>query len=276
MTRVPHSYRTALVTGASSGLGSAIARQLSADGCAPILVARKAAQLRELADELRAAHGTETEILQADLTVPAESLQVEQRLADSSRPVDLLVNCAGALGTIGRFARSGADAEISKIDLNVSAAVRLTHAALPGMLERGSGGILNVSSIMAFLPTPHAATYSATKSFIVSFSESLHGEIARDGVHVTALCPGSVRTGLHDNDPGRPTARTAARLGVADPAVVARAGIDAVAAGRPVCVPGPRWAVIAVLSRKLPRSVVRHFFYQMWGRMPAAPGAKRE
>lgn len=274
MTRVRHGYRTALVTGASSGLGSAIARQLSADGCALILVARKADQLRELASELRAAHGTVAEILQADLTVPAQSLQVERRLADGSRPVDLLVNCAGTLGQIGRFARSAADAEAYKIDLNAAAAVRLTRAVLPGMLERGGGGILNVSSVMAFLPTPHAATYSAAKSFIVSFSESLHGETRSGGVHVTALCPGSVRTGLHDGDPGRPTARTAARLGVADPAVVARAGIAAVAAGAPVCVPGRRWAAVAVLSRKLPRSVVRNLFYRLWGRMPAAPGAK--
>lgn len=261
-----HEYKTALITGASGGMGAAFARQLGADGCALVLVARKTGQLRELADELQAAYGTQTEVLQADLTDPGQALAVEQRLADESRPVDLLVNCAGVFGRIGALSDQSPDTQAHKIDLNVVVPVKLTRAALPGMLGRGKGGIVNVSSVAAFVPTPNAATYSATKSFILSFSESLHGETRRGGVHVSVLCPGSMRTGIHDADPGRPTARTPARLGVLDPEVVARAAIDAVAAGKPVLVPGLRWAAVAALSRKLPRSLVRHLFYRLWGR----------
>jgi short-subunit dehydrogenase len=259
-------YRTALVTGASSGLGEAFARLLAAAGCDLILVARKADQLHDLAGQLAGQHGITVEILPADLTLPAQLHQAQERLADAGRPVDLLVNSAGTLGRIGRFADQPADAEIHKIDLNASAAVALTRAVLPGMLERGRGAIINVSSVMGFLPTPHAATYSATKAFLVSFSESLHGETRLRGVHVTALCPGSVRSKLHDADPDRPQARTAARFGVLDPEAVARAGLDAVAAGQPVVVPGRRWAAVARLSRLLPRALVRKAFYRLWGR----------
>jgi uncharacterized protein len=260
------SYRTALVTGASGGVGEAFARLLAAAGSDLILVARKADQLRDLAGQLGARHGVTVEILPADLTVPAQRSQAERRLDDPGRPVDLLVNTAGTLGRIGRFADQPADTEIHKIDLNASAAIALTRAVLPGMLERGRGAIINVSSVMGFLPTPHAATYSATKAFLVSFSESLHGETRHRGVHVTALCPGSVRSKLHDADPDRPKARTAARFGVLDPEVVARAGLDAVSAGQPVVVPGRRWAAVARLSRLLPRVLVRKAFYRLWGR----------
>lgn len=260
------SYSQALVTGASSGVGEAFAALLAAGGCGLVLVARKTDQLTDLAEGLRTRHGVTVEVLQADLTLPDQLSAIEQRLADPARPIDLLVNSAGVLGRIGGLADQPVDAEVHKIDLNAAAAVRLTRAALPGMLERGHGSIINVSSVMAFVPTPHAATYSATKAFLASFSESLHGETRRRGVHVTALCPGSVRTGLHDADPGRPRARTAARFGVLDPETVARAGLDAAQAGRPIVVPGRRWAIVVGLSRLLPRALVRKAFYKLWGR----------
>jgi hypothetical protein len=255
-----------MVTGASSGVGEAFARQLAAAGSDLILVARKADQLRDLAAQLGARHGITVEILPADLTLSPQRSLAERRLDDPGQPVDLLVNSAGTLGRIGRFTDQPADAEIHKIDLNASAAVALTRAVLPGMLDRGRGAIINVSSVMAFVPTPHAATYSATKAFLVSFSESLHGETRHRGVHVTALCPGSVRSKLHDADLNRPKARTAAKFGVLEPEAVARAGLAAVAAGQPAVVPGRRWALIVRLSRLLPRALVRKAFYRLWGR----------
>lgn len=267
-----HTYRAAVVTGASGGVGEAFARRLAADGCALVLVARRAKQLADLADQLRAAHGVDVEVLGADLTTPAELELVERRLADPGRPVDLLVNNAGAFGSIGALADQPADTEVRKIELNAVAMVRLARAALPGMLARRHGGIVNVSSVSAFVPTPRAATYSATKAFITSFSESLHGETRGQGVSVTALCPGPMRTTIHDDDPDRPRDRTPARLGVLEPSVVAAAGLAAVFAGRPVCVPGRRWAAIAAAARTLPRPLVRRAFYRLWGssRQPSA------
>lgn len=260
-----YNYRSALVTGASGGVGEAFARRLAADGCGLILVARRAKQLADLADQLSAAHGIEVEVLGADLTTPAELELVERRLADTARPVDLLVNNAGRFGSVGCLADQPADAEAGKIELNAVAMVRLARAALPGMLARRRGAIVNVSSVSAFVPTPRAATYSATKAFITSFSESLHGETREHGVTVTALCPGPMKTTIHDDDPNRPRERTPARLGVLEPAAVAEAGLQAVAAGRPVCVPGRRWAVIAAAARTLPRPLVRRAFYRLWG-----------
>ena len=141
-----HAYRTALVTGASSGIGERLARLLAADGCDLIVVARRAGRLEELAAGLRAAHQVQVEVLAADLTAPAGLLAVESRLASASRPVELLVNNAG-FGLSGPFADVPADGAEAQIRLNVLALVRLTHAVLPGMLKRGHGGVLNVSSV---------------------------------------------------------------------------------------------------------------------------------
>jgi uncharacterized protein len=260
-----HGFRTALVTGASSGVGEAFARRLGADGCDLVLVARRAKQLGDLAEEIRAAYGVGVEVLGADLTAPAELERVEQRLAGPGQPVDLLVNNAGLFGSIGYLADQAADAEAHKIELNTVAMVRLARAVLPGMLARGHGGIINVSSVAAFLPAPRAATYSATKAFVTSFSESLHGETRHRGVTVTALCPGPTSTTIHDADPNRPKARTPARLGALTPEAVAAAGLAAVQAGRPICVPGRRWAVMATVVRGLPRPLLRRAFYRLWG-----------
>jgi uncharacterized protein len=258
-------YRTALVTGASAGVGEAFARRLAADGCDLVLVARRAKQLTDLADQLTATHGVRVEVMGADLTTPPELELVERRLADPGRPVDLLVNNAGAFGSVGALADQAADAEAGKIELNAVAMMRLARAVLPGMLARKRGGIINVSSVSAFIPTPRAATYSATKAFITSFSESLHGETRGSGVFVTALCAPPMRTSIHDDDPDRPRDRTPAKLGVLEPMAVVAAGLSAVSAGRPVCVPGRRWAAMSIAARTLPRPLVRRAFYRLWG-----------
>ena len=243
-----HAYQTALVTGASSGIGERLARRLAADGCDLVILARRTGRLEALAAELRGAHRVGVEVLTADLTSPAGLAAAEARLSDPGRPVELLVNNAG-FGVSGLFADLPAGRAEDQVRLNVIAVVRLAHAALPGMLRRGHGGVLNVSSVAGFVPSPGAATYGATKAFVTSFSESLAAEVKGRGVHVTALCPGFTRTD------GR--ARPGAALAWLDADQVARAGLDAVAAGRVLAVPGAQYKSAVSLTRVVPRAVVR-------------------
>lgn len=185
-------YRRAIVTGASTGLGAVFATQLAAAGCDPILVARDAGRLRELAGRLRKDHGVSPTVVPADLTVPEQRAQIED-LAKRDARLDLLVNNAG-FGTIGPFAELDIEREMAEIELNVVALVRLTHAALPGMIQRGRGAILNVASLAAFVPGPYNATYTATKAYVKSFTESLALELEGSGVHAMVVCPGFTRT----------------------------------------------------------------------------------
>ncbi|GAB3257484.1 SDR family NAD(P)-dependent oxidoreductase [Nocardioides dilutus] len=185
---------TALVTGPTAGIGRSFARQLAEGGHALVLVARNEARLAELADELRSAHGVEVEVLPADLSERASLARVEQRLADRDRPVDLLVNNAG-FGLKGRFLDNDIEVEQAMLDVLVTAVLRLSHAALGAMAERGSGGVINVSSVAAFLPR---GTYSAAKAWANSFSEWAANEYRDRGVTVTALCPGFTKTEFHE------------------------------------------------------------------------------
>lgn len=184
-----HKMPTALVTGASSGIGLALARKLAATGHDLVVVARTEVKLKELADELR----VDVEVLPADLTDPDDLARVEARCADADRPIDVLVNNAGA-GTKGRFAETDLAVLDREVSLDVVAVMRLMHAALPGMVARGKGGILNVASIAAFQGGPNNAVYSASKAFVLSLSEAVHEEVRSAGVHVTVLCPGATRT----------------------------------------------------------------------------------
>ena len=165
----------ALVTGASSGIGRAIAVQLAADGSDLIVVARRRDRLEALAEELRSAHGVKVDVLVADVTDPEQLAVVEERLRSGAPAVDLLVNNAGRGGQ-GPFAELPIDYQEGQIRLNVLAPVRLTHAALQQMLPRRSGGVLNVSSIAGLQPMPNVATYAATKAYLSNFSHALHEE----------------------------------------------------------------------------------------------------
>jgi short-subunit dehydrogenase len=185
--------QTALVTGASAGIGTAFAEKLAARGDGVVLVARDRDRLEALAADLSARHGVPTEVLAADLTDPAQLATVEARLDDRERPIDVLVNNAG-FGTNGRFHELDRDTEAREVALNVAALVRLTHAALAPMVERGHGGVLNVSSLAGGQPTPGNATYGATKAFVSSFTQSVHEELHGTGVNVTVVCPGFTRT----------------------------------------------------------------------------------
>ena len=179
----------ALVSGASAGIGTVFAQRLADDGFDLVLVARDRERLEKLAAELP----TEAEVLAADLTDPDDLARVEARCADRDRPLDLLVNNAG-FGTAGAFTELPVDTEDREVRLNVLAVVRLTHAALQVMVERGRGGVINVSSLAGYQPGPYNATYAATKAFVTSFGHALHEEVKGKGVTVTTVCPGFTRT----------------------------------------------------------------------------------
>ncbi len=184
--------RWALVTGASSGIGRAYAEKLAARRYNLVIVARDAGRLAEVAERVRGTHNVECEVLPADLVDPVQRRGVEQRLA-AAPAVDLLVNNAG-FGTTGQFVDLDLDTEERQILLNQVALMRLTRAALPGMVERRRGAIVNVSSLAGFVPGASMATYCATKAFVTSFTEALHEELRGTGVRVQALCPGLTRT----------------------------------------------------------------------------------
>jgi len=245
------SFGSALVTGASSGIGAEIARVLAGRGCALTLVARRAERLEQLASEL--ADKARVDVLPADLVDEAGIAAVEQRLRDS--PVELLVNNAG-VGTGGVFHTLPLEGELHEISLNVLALVRLTRAALPSMVDAGRGGILNVSSLAGDQPLRGSATYAASKAYVTTFSESIAAELRGSGVHVTVLKPGFTYTEMGGDEAPDPDSFMGRHLWLqADK--VARDAVDAVERGRLMCVPGGQWKAVNGLVQALPRPVVR-------------------
>jgi short-subunit dehydrogenase len=243
---------TALVTGASAGIGTEFARQLAPDRDL-VLVARDAARLEALAKELREACGAEVEVLAADLVDPDRLAAVEARLADRDRPIDLLVNNAG-FGTVGPFHELPVDGEDRMVRLNVLALVRLAHACAAPMVERGSGGILNIASLGGLAPVPRMATYGATKAFVVSFSQALHEELLGTGVRVSCLCPGFTRTEFQER--AGVTGGGPAMLW-ADAPAVARAGLCGLAKNRALVVHGAINSTAATLTKLSPSALAR-------------------
>jgi len=241
---------TALITGATAGIGAAFARLLAGEGFDLVLVARDAERLEGVAAELRVSAGVAVDVLPADLVDDGQRRHVELRLADTARPVDVLVNNAGIPAEDG-FLTSGVDSEERLLRLNVLAVLRLTKAGVAGMVLRRHGVVVNVSSVAGFLPT---GTYSASKAWVTSFTESLAVELTGTGVRTVALCPGFVRTEFH------------ARAGMdvsmiprgfwLDADDVAAAGWRAVASGRVVVVPSRRYAVVVTAMRCLPTSLL--------------------
>jgi short-subunit dehydrogenase len=244
---------SALVTGASRGIGREFASQLAAKGYHLVLVARDRGRLDQLSRHLELAHRVTAEVLEADLRRPEELARVEARLLAVDRPVDVLVNNAGH-GSRGRFAELDVDAESGQIALNVTALVRLTHAALAAMVPRRRGAVLNVSSAAGFQPAPFSAVYAATKSFVTLFTEAIHEEVLGQGVKVSCLCPGFTRTEFQE------------RAGVdgswlpsfawSSAKDVASAGLAALERNQAVCIPGAP-NKLARLVPLLPRGLVR-------------------
>jgi len=188
----PISKGTALVTGASSGIGAIYAERLARRGYDLVLVARDPQRLQNLSQQLAAQTGRKVEALQADLTVKADMRKVEERLA-ADKTLTLLVNNAG-LGATAPLADSSIDAMDDMIQLNVAALTRLTHAALPGLLARGQGAIINIASIVALAPELLNGVYGGTKAYVLAFTQSLHHEVGAKGVQVQAVLPGAIST----------------------------------------------------------------------------------
>jgi short-subunit dehydrogenase len=239
----------ALVTGASAGLGEEFARQLSARGARLVLVARRKERLDVLAAELGNARA-----IAIDLSQPAAARRLMADLAAHDETVDLLVNNAG-FGLAGQFASLDGARQREMIDLNCGVLTELAHAVLPGMIERGSGGILNVASTAAFQPGPGMAVYFATKAFVLSFSEALHDEMKAKGINVSCLCPGPTSTEFRSVSGFDPKGRLA-KLSADAPSVV-RAGLKGLDANKAVVVPGLSNKVISQANRFLPRAVMR-------------------
>jgi short-subunit dehydrogenase len=244
------SGTTALITGASAGLGAEFARQLAARGTNLVLVARNRARLEEAAADLERRYGITAEVLPADLTDDAGVEAVVARLADPERPVGILVNNAG-IGLLHNFEDNRISEEKKHLKLHGETAMVLTHAALKGMLERRSGRIINVASIAAFLPR---GTYSAAKAWLVSFSRWANLAYRRQGIKVTAVCPGFTHTEFHD------------RMGM-DKSVapswawlhadrVVREGLADNERGRPVSIPSKRYKLVAAVARVAPAKLV--------------------
>jgi short-subunit dehydrogenase len=259
---------TALVTGASSGIGLAFARQLAGSGHDLVVVARDTQRLDGLAKELGERYGTAVEVLSADLTLPEQLAAVEARLADPARPVDLLVNNAG-FGNNGPFVEQDREALDREIRLNVVALTRLAHAALPAMVARRHGGLINVASVAAFQPVPGTAVYGATKAFVLSLSEALHEEVRGTGVQVLALCPGYTKTEFQDRNNYR--IRSLPSFAWETPEAVATEALAALRRGRATAVPGALNKALAGGVHLLPRGVVRRVSAAVVGRIVEAP-----
>lgn len=244
----------ALVTGASSGIGTAFARQLAQRGVHLVLVARREDRLRALAGELTHTHGVEVEVLGADLADPGDRARVEDRLRSDRQVVDLLVNDAG-LGGYGRLDTQDPDLLRRMVEVNVTALLHLTRAGLPGMLERQRGGVINVGSTAGERPGPHAAVYGASKAFVNRLTEAVHEEVRGTGVRVLLLAPGFTATEF------QAVAGVAADVApaalAADPDEVVAAGLQAFAAGRALCVPRVADRALLHAARALPRVAVR-------------------
>lgn len=241
---------TALITGGNTGLGAAFARRLAADGHDLVLVARDKDRLEETAQQLRTTHGVHVDVLPADLASPAERALVEQRLGDPAAPVDLLVNNAGLI-VRDLFDEASMAALQEEHDVNTTAVLRLTRAALPGMIERGRGAVLNVASFAGYL-SPAGWAYAAGKAWVLSFTDTVAASLAGTGVRAIALAVGSVKTGYHERN-GLPSGR--GMLWLAPDAVVDRCLAD-LDRGRAVSVPGGIYRTV-VGALELPRTTLR-------------------
>jgi short-subunit dehydrogenase len=251
----PAPSDTVLITGASSGIGSELARLLAARGHNIALAARRRERLDELANELRARHGVEAEVHECDLADDGARGRLIDSLQQGPKHVAGLCNNAG-YGSFGRFWELPRDSEADMVRVNVLALVELTHAFLPAMVERGSGAVLEVGSLAGYQPLPTNATYAATKAFVQSFSEAVSAELRGTGVSLTVLCPGPVSTEfgevagvgeLEGNLPGFISQ---------SPHGVARAGVEGMVKGKRVVFPGLPHQVVAQAGRFAPRTLL--------------------
>jgi uncharacterized protein len=259
----PSVSGVALVTGASSGIGAAMARELASRGHAVALVARREERLQSLATEISSEYGVAAEAIACDLAEPAERDRLAQELWSSNRAVEVLVNNAG-FGHQADFVSSPRDRMVEMVTINVEAVVDLTSIFLERMVKRGRGAVINVASMAAFQPLPGSAVYGATKAFVLSFSEAIREELRGSGVVVTAVCPGPVRTeftevagvpGLEERTPG------AVWMAPED---IAKHAVDGAQRDKRVVVPGVFNRATALAGQHSPRAVALPLIGRIW------------
>jgi short-subunit dehydrogenase len=248
---------TALITGATAGIGSAFARRLAAARYDLILVARDTARLDQAAASLRDSHGVTVEVLSVDLTDPAGCAVVEARLSDPERPVDVLVNSAG-FSINGRFLDVAVDDEERMLNLLVRAVLRLSHAAAKPMTARGRGAVINVSSVAGYVPQ---GTYSAAKAWVTTFTEGLALELAGTGVKALAVCPGFTHTEFHERA-GLDMSGIPEWMWLEADQIVESALKD-LRRGIVVSVPSPQYKALTAMARHAPRRLVTRVTQQM-------------
>ncbi len=250
-----NSYKTALITGASSGIGAAFAAALARSGSDLILVARSEDKLRALAGELTRETGRNIQVIAADLSKPECGPRLKKQVDALEMEVNLLINNAG-FGTTGAFERQDPAREAEEIRLNASAVVDLAHAFLPAMLEARHGGIINIASSAAFQPMPYFAVYAATKAFVYSFSDALREEVRGRGVHVLAVCPGPVDTGFFEATGAHNLRKKVPAGTMVSAEAVVEAALEGLAARSRLVVPGGIMKISALASAVLPRALM--------------------
>ncbi len=251
--------RWALVTGASAGIGEALALDLAASGAHLVLTARRTERLEALAARVRADYGVEARVVAADLALPGAPQQIYDATEGAGLPIDILINNAG-FGYVGKLEKGSAEWDRKMVDLNCAAVVHLTHLFLPRMIGRKRGHILIVASTASFQPVPYMATYAATKVFDRFFGEALAAEVRPLGVKVSALCPGPT-----ESEFGQVAGvRQDFFRGAQTSAVVARKGLLALAAGRTRSLPSVSGAATVHLTRLLPRDFVTNMVERMF------------
>jgi short-subunit dehydrogenase len=248
------STETALITGASSGIGCELAKLFAADKSNVVLVARRQEKLDQLATELRREYGVQVRVLARDLADPDSPPAIFDALAAAGVTVDVVVNNAG-FGAAGSVAELPLEKQRDMVEVNVAALTQLTRLFLPGMMERRSGGIFNVGSTAGFQPGPYMAVYYATKAYVLSFTEALAEEVIGTGVRVTCLTPGPTATEFAAA--ANLEKKLLFRMGTADVRTVAQAGYRGFRRGRLLVIPGPTNKLGALAVRFVPRAWVR-------------------
>jgi len=246
----------ALITGATSGIGAAFAREFARRGHDLIITGRRKEKIEAVAAQVRAEHSVEVEVILAELADPDDLDRLAARVAAEER-LEVLVNNAG-FAERGAFHATDLERHRQMLQVHCLATVTLTHRALPRMLERARGSIINVSSLIAFTPIPGNTMYSATKSFINMFTESLHSEVAEEGIRVQALCPGMTRTDFHVRlglDPEQ-TYQDRGLMKALTPEEVVTRSLEDLERGHIVCLPGVNIKAIALATRLLPRDAL--------------------
>lgn len=242
---------TALITGATAGIGASYTKLLAKQGYDLVLVARDLPRLNKMAKELSKTYKVKVETIKADLTAPNQLIKVEKRLSNKSKPIEVLINNAG-FGIKQSFTDSDIKKEQELLDVLVTAPMRLTHSVLPQMLKRDSGVIVNVSSVASWIT---GGTYSAAKSYLTVFSEYLHTELRGTNIKISALCPGFTRTEFHERGKMRMSGLPNFMWLTSDQ-VVAKSW-RYVNANKVVCIPGWQYLILSTIARTAPRPLVR-------------------